>query len=81
MTLMEVENDNDSLPRFDILEPFEVSCVDDKRSLHIGDGPMPGNIFGIGVHETYGYHFDEQFHFLLPPCKNGNYRAIESLFS
>ena len=62
---MEVENHHDSLPRFDILEPFEVPRVDDKRALHIGDGPMPGNFFSIGVDETYRFHFNEQFHFLL----------------
>ena len=63
-TLMEVENHHDSLPRLDILKAFTVSFVDDKRSLHIGDGPMPGNPFSIGVHETYRFHFNAQFYFL-----------------
>ena len=68
-TLMEVENNNNSLPRLYILQPLEISRVDDNRALHIGDGPMPGNPFGIGVHETYRFHFNAQLafpHFLLP---------------
>ena len=55
---MEVENHNDSLTSFDILEPFEVSFVEDQRSLHIGNGPMPGNRFGICVDQTNRFHFD-----------------------
>ena len=55
---MEVENHNDSLTSFDILEPFEVSFVDDQGSLHIGNGPMPGNRFITGLHETNRFHFD-----------------------
>ena len=61
---MEMENHHDSLPRFDILQPFEVSPVNDKRTLHIGDCPMPGNLFSIGVHQTYRFHINAQFHFL-----------------
>ena len=61
---MEVENHHDSLPRFDVLQPFEVSPINDNGALHIRDGPMPGNLFSIGVHRTYRFHFNAQFHFL-----------------
>ena len=73
---MEVENHHDSLPSFDILQPFKVSPVNDKRALYIGDGPMPGNLFSMGVHETYRYHLDKQFHSLL---FSGLYRRISIL--
>ena len=62
---MKVENHHDSLSRFYILQPFEVSPINDKGALHTGDGPMPWKPFSIGVHETDRYHFDEQFRFLL----------------
>ena len=54
---MEVEDHNDSLTSFDILEPFDVCFVDDHRSLHIGNRPMPGKLFSISVHNTYRFHF------------------------
>ena len=62
--LMEMENHHDSLSRLDIPQPFEVFCVDDKRALNIGDGPMPGNPFNIGAHETNRIHYNAQLHFL-----------------
>ena len=55
---MKVEDNDDVLARCDAFEPFQVLLLDGQRPLHIGDSPVPGDLFGVRAHEADRLQFD-----------------------
>ena len=49
---MEVEEHDYALARFDVSKSFGILLIDVQRSLHVGNAPVPGELFGVRTDEA-----------------------------